>query len=201
MSLLDGYSGYNQIIAHEDDQDKTMFTTPWGTFKYAKMLSGLKNAGSTLQRAMDMAFGNDKDVFLVVYLDDLTVYSNSYDEHLHHLKFVFQQCRKFGISLNPKKWLFSMEEGKMLGHIISKYGIRIDLSRIEAEQQIDFPCNKKEVQAFNGRMIFLRRFITNLEKHLRELTNMLKKENDVKWSENARKSRLFSRFNYIFFCF
>ncbi len=74
MSLLDGYSGYNQILVHEDDRDKTAFTTPWGTFHYEKMPFGLKNAGATFQRAMDMAFANEKDVFLVVYLDDLTVF-------------------------------------------------------------------------------------------------------------------------------
>jgi len=89
MSLLDGYSGYNQILVHEYDRDKTAFTTPWGTFHYAKMLFSLKNVGATFQRAMDIAFSNEKDVFLVVYLDDLTVFSNSYDEHLHHFRIVF----------------------------------------------------------------------------------------------------------------
>jgi len=134
MSLLDGYSGYNQILVHEDDRDKIAFTTPWGTFHYAKMPFGLKNAGATFQRAMDMAFANEKDVFLVVYLDDLTVFSKSDEEHLYHLTMVFQKCRKYGISLNPKKSLFAMSEGKLLGHIISKDGIRIDPARVEAIQ-------------------------------------------------------------------
>ena len=109
MSLLDGYSGYNQILVNEDDRDKTAFTTPWGTFHYAKMPFGLKNAGATFQRAMDMAFANEKDVFLVVYLDDLTVFSKTDEEHLYHLKVVFQKCRKYGISMNPKKEPFRYE--------------------------------------------------------------------------------------------
>jgi len=134
MSLIDGYSRYNQILVHEDDRDKTAFTTPWGTFHYAKMPFGLKNTEATFQCAMDIAFANEKDVFLVVYLDDLTVFSNSDDEHLHHLWIVFQRCRKFGISLNPKKSLFAMDEGKLLGHIISKEDIHIDPSRVEAIQ-------------------------------------------------------------------
>jgi len=145
MSLLDGYSGYNQILVHEDDRDKKTFTTPWGTFHYAKMSFGLKNAGATFQRAMDMAFANEKDVFLVVYLDDLTVFSKSNEEHLYHLTMVFQKCRKYGISLNPKKSLFAMTEGKLLGHIISKDGIRIDPARVEAIQQLEQPWNKKEI--------------------------------------------------------
>eukprot|EP00253_Pinus_taeda_P021424 PITA_21424 len=72
MSLLDGYSGYNQVSVHEDDRDKTTFTTPWGTFHYAKMPFGLKNASATFQCAMDLAFANEKDLFLVVYLDEVT---------------------------------------------------------------------------------------------------------------------------------
>ena len=94
MSLLDGYSRYNQISVHEDDRDKTTFTNPWGTFHYAKMPFGLKNAGATFQWAMGLDFTNEKDVFLVVYLNDLTVFSKSEEEHMHHLKTVFQKCKK-----------------------------------------------------------------------------------------------------------
>jgi len=137
---------------------------------------------------MEIAFANEKDVVLVVYLDYLTVFSGSNDEHIYHLQIVFQQCRKFGISLNPKKSLFAMDEGKLLGHIISKEGIRIYPSRVEAIQQIDFPQNKKEIQAFNGKMSFLRRFVPNLVERLREITNMLKKDNVVKWTEDAMNS-------------
>jgi len=88
---------------------------------------------------MDIAFSNEKYVFLVVYLDDLTVFSNSNEEHLYHLKILFQWCRKYGISLNPKKSLFAMDEGKLLGHINSKDSIGIDPARVEAIQKIDFP--------------------------------------------------------------
>eukprot|EP00253_Pinus_taeda_P016371 PITA_16371 len=188
MSLLDGYSRYNQILVHEDDRDKTTFTTPWGTFNYAKMPFGLKNVGATFQRAMDINFANEKDVFLVVYLDDLTVFSNSDEEHLYHLKIFFQRCRKYGISLNPKKSLFAMDKGNLLGHIISKEGIRIDLAQVEAIQKIDFPRSKKEIQAFNGKMNFLHHFVPNLAEHLREITNMLKKDSVVKWTKEAIKS-------------
>jgi hypothetical protein len=134
------------------------------------------------------AFSNEKDIFVVVYLDDITIYSETDEHHLQHLRTVFQKCIKFGISLNPKKILFSMEEGKLLGHIIFKDGIRIDPSRIEAIQKLDYPRNKKEIQSFNGRINFLRRFIPNLAEHLRELTNMLKKTGQVKWTEEAKKS-------------
>ena len=91
MSFLDGFSGYNQVSVHPDDQDKTTFTTPWGTFMYAKMPFGLMNVGATFQRAMDIAFVGLKDKFVLIYLDDLTVYSNSYEKHLQHLRRVFSE--------------------------------------------------------------------------------------------------------------
>eukprot|EP00253_Pinus_taeda_P027894 PITA_27894 len=182
ISLLDGFSGFNQILVHPDDQDKTTFTTPWGTFKYVKMPFGLKNAGATFQRAMDIAFSKEVHEFLVIYLDDLTPFSKSDQEHLKHLRKIFITCRKYGISLNPKKSLFGLEEGKLLGHIISKDGIRIDPDRIQAILQMPHPRNIKELQAFLGKIKFLRRFIPNLAELRRSLNNMLKKDSKLKWT-------------------
>eukprot|EP00253_Pinus_taeda_P035841 PITA_35841 len=142
ISLLDGFSGFNQILVHPDDQDKTTFSTPWGTFKYVKVPFGLKNAGATFQRAMDIAFAKEIHDFLVIYLDDLTAFSKSDQEHSKHLRQVFLIIKKYGISLNPKKSLFGLEEGKLLGHIISKDGIRIDPDRIQAILQDDLGCEK-----------------------------------------------------------
>jgi hypothetical protein len=108
------------------------------------------------------------------------VYSQSDDEHLRHLRRVFEKCRKFGISLNPKKSLFRLEEGKMLGHIISKDGIKIDPNKIEAIQKLEHPRNIKELQSFIGKINFLRRFIPNLAEILRNITNILKKDTKIK---------------------
>ena len=182
ISLLDGFSGYNQILVHPDNQEKTAFTTPWGTFMYLKMPFGLKNAGATFQKAMDIAFSKEIHDFLVIYLDDITIFSKSNEQHLDHLRQVFTKCRKYGISLNPKKYLFGSEEGKLLGHIISKDGIRIDPTRIEAILQMPHPRNIKELQAFLGKINFLRRFISNLAELIRLLNNMLKKDSIVKWT-------------------
>ena len=141
--MLDDFSGYNQVAVHPDDQEKTAFTTPWGTFMCSKITCGLMNVGATLQRAMDIAFSEEKDRFVVIYLDDITVYSKNDQDHLEHLRRVFLKCRKFGISLNPKKSNFSMKEGKLLGHVISEEGIRIDPNRVAAIQKIGMPRNKK----------------------------------------------------------
>lgn len=143
ISLLDSFLAYNQVLVHPDDQDKTTFTTPWGNFMYVKIPFGLMNAGATFHRVMDIAFSNEIEHFIVIYLDDITAFSKTNEEHLGHIRKVFEKCQKFGISLNPKKTLFSLEEGKILGHIIYKDGIRIDPRRIEGILKNNHPRNMK----------------------------------------------------------
>ena len=84
MSMLDGFFGYNQVQVHPKDQEKTAFATPWGTFMYAKMPIGLMNAWASFQRAMDIAFSQENDKILVIYLDDITVFSGSDEDHMEH---------------------------------------------------------------------------------------------------------------------
>jgi hypothetical protein len=172
----------------EEDKEKTTFTTPWGTFMYDKIPFVLMNAGATFHRAMYIAFVGEKDEFMIIYLYDITILSKYDDEHLQHLEHIFQKCRKYGISLNPKKSHFDMLKGKLLGHIISVGGIKIDLERVYAIQKIDIPRNKKVIQSFIGKIIFLRRFVPNFAKIIRPITNMLKKYVDIKWSQDSKSS-------------
>jgi hypothetical protein len=164
------------------------FTTPWGTFMYAKMPFGLMNAVATFQRAMDIEFIGEKDKFVVIYLDDITVFSQSDEEHCDHLRKVFLKCTKFGLSLNPKKSLFAMKEGKLLGHIVSAEGVRIDSSRVESILTLELPRSTKEVQYFLGKVNFLRRFVSNFAELLKYITTMLMKDNEIKWTVEARSS-------------
>ena len=130
--MIDGFFKFNQISVLPEDREKTTFTTPWGTFMYAIMPFGLMNAGATFLRAMDVAFIGEKEKFVVIYLDDITIFSKFDKEHCHHLKKVFLKCRMFGLSLNRKKYVFAMEEGKLLAHVVSAKGVRIDPSRVDA---------------------------------------------------------------------
>jgi hypothetical protein len=155
---------------------------------YVKMPFGLMNTGATFQRAMDIAFVEELVKFIFIYLDGVIVYSQSDDEHLRHLRRVFEKCRKFGISLNPKKSIFGLEEGKLLGNIISKDRTKIDPNRIESFQKLEHPRNIKELQSFIGKINFLRRFIPNLAELLRNITNMLKKDTKIKWDTKSKKS-------------
>ena len=125
MSLLDGFSGYNQVWVKKEDRHKTTFTMPWGTFEYIRMPFGLTNAGATFQRAMDYAFKGLINKFIEIYQDDLTAFSKDGVSHINHLRQGFDRCREYGISLNPAKSIFGVTEGKLLGHIIFKDGIQI----------------------------------------------------------------------------
>ena len=145
------------MAVHPHDQEKSVFTTPWGTFMYAKIPFGIMNDGDTFQRAMDLAFVGIKDKFVLIYLDDLTFYSHIHHDHLQHLRKVFLKCRRYGISLNPKKSQFALNEGNILGHIVLNEGVEIDLVRVEAIQRLSIPRSKRDIQSFLGKINFFQK--------------------------------------------
>jgi hypothetical protein len=110
FSLLDEFSGYNQVLVAEPNRLKTTFRTKWGTFTYCRMPFGLINVGATFQREMDIVFKGMIGHIVVIYLDDVTVYSKKRVDHLQHLKHIFERCRKYGIYLNPKKRIFLFQK-------------------------------------------------------------------------------------------
>ena len=175
LSLLDGFSGYNQILVSPDDQLKTTFITPWGTYAYRKMPFGLINAGATFQRAMDIAFRGLVNHLVVVYLDDVNVYSKCQHDHINHLRKVFERCRKFEVSLNPKKTFFVVSEGILLGCVVSKHVIMIDPERTQAISKITYPSSKKAMQSFLGKINFVRRFIPSFSEIICPLQKKLRR--------------------------
>ena len=135
---------------------------------------GLLNAGATFQKAMDYAFKELIGKIIEIYQDDLTVFSKKRSSHISHLKQVFKRCRKYGISLNPAKYVLGIEERKLLGRIISKEVVKIDLERIEAIKKIAFPKNVKALQYFNGHIDFIRRFLPNLAELMKPMQKLIK---------------------------
>ena len=181
ISMIDGFSRYNQVLVDPKDQEKATFIIHWGTFMYAKMPFRLMNVGATFQRAMDIAFVKELNKFVVIYLDDVTIYSRNQNEHVSHLRIFFLKCRKYGISLNPKKSNFAMMEGKLLAHIISREGISIDPNRVTAR-------TRKEIQSFLGVVNFVRRFVPNFAEIIRPITHMLKKDSVIEWTVDEKVS-------------
>ena len=104
FSMIDGY--FNQIWVKDEDQFKIAFTTKWGTYAFQRMPFGISNVGATFQRAMDHTFGDIINKIILVYLNDITMFSKSREDHLHHLMQVFEKCIELRISINPKKSIF-----------------------------------------------------------------------------------------------
>jgi hypothetical protein len=188
ISMLDGFSGYNQIRLKAEDRHKTTFTTPWGTFEYLRMPFGLSNDGATFPRDMDYAFSGLIGKLIEIYQDDLTVFSKDGKTHIDHLSQVLDRCREFQISLNPAKTVFGVTEGKLLGHIITKDGVKLDPKRIEAIGKVPLPTTKKLLQSFLGQTNFVHRFIPNYAKIMKPIYKLLKKDVKFEWNDESKRA-------------
>ena len=132
MSFLDGNLGYNQVMVNEKYRLKNNFTMKWGTFSYRRMPFGLIDARAMFQWVMDEAFKGLINKCIVIYMDELMVFSKDQSTHIADLRYVFNKCHKYGISLNPKKCSFNITKRKLLWHAISEDKISIDPDRVEA---------------------------------------------------------------------
>jgi hypothetical protein len=176
LSLIDGFSGYNQLLMPPPDHLKTSFHTPWGTYAYRKMPFGLINVGATFYREMEIVFHGLINQSVVVYLDDITIFSKNKKDYLSHLRVVLERFRKYGISLNPKKLVFVLEQGKLLGFIVSKDRMIIDPERTQVIAKLSPPSSKKSMQSFLGKINFVRKFVPSFSEMVRPLQNLIKKD-------------------------
>lgn len=125
FSFLDGFSGYNQIIVTTEDQDKTTFTCPWGTFSYMLLSFGLCNAPATFQRVVLAILVDLTNDCVEVYMDEFTMHGDTFDDALKNLDRVLTRCEQHHLSLSLEKFLMMVDEGIVLGHHISKQGFRL----------------------------------------------------------------------------
>ncbi|RVW91450.1 Retrovirus-related Pol polyprotein from transposon 17.6 [Vitis vinifera] len=146
--FLDGYSGYFQIAIALEDQEKTTFTCPFGTYAYRRMPFGLCNAPATFQRCMLSIFSDMVERIMEVFMDDLTVYGKTFDDCLLNLKKVLKRCIENDLVLNWEKCHFMATSGVVLGHIISKEGIQVDPAKIELISKLPSPTTVKEDAEF-----------------------------------------------------
>ena len=128
--FLDGYSGYNQIAIAPEDQEKTTFTCPYGTFAFRRMPFGLCNAPATFQRCMMSIFSDLVEEVMEIFMDDFTVYGSSFDQCLKNLETVIQRCQDKQLALNWEKCHFMVTEGIVLGHKISATELEVDQSKV-----------------------------------------------------------------------
>nr|XP_028956459.1 uncharacterized protein LOC103430964 [Malus domestica] len=174
--FLDGYSGCNQIPIAPEDQEKTTFTCPFGTFAYRRMPFGLCNAPAIFQQCMMSIFSGMVENIVEVFMDDFSVFGNSFDICLDNLSLVLERCRETNLVLNWEKCHFMVKHGIVLGHLISSKGIEVDKAKIEVIAKLPPPTSVKNVRSFLGHAGFYRRFIKDFSKISRTLCNLLAKD-------------------------
>ncbi|CAL2247463.1 unnamed protein product [Prunus armeniaca] len=174
--FLDGYSGYNQIAIAPEDQEKTTFTCPFGTFAYRRLPFGLCNAPATFQRCMLAIFSDMIERFIEVFMDDFSVFGSSFDTCLNHLSLVLQRCQETNLILNWEKCQFMVKQGVVLGHVISSKGIEVDKAKIDIISNMAAPTSVKGVRSFLGHAGFYHRFIKDFSKITHPLCNLLAKD-------------------------
>jgi hypothetical protein len=183
--FLDGYSGYNQIEIALEDQEKTTFTCPFGTFTYRRMPFRLCNAPATFQRCMLNIFSDMVECFLEIFMDDFSIFGDSFDDFLTNLEKVLSRCEEKNLLMNWEKCHFMVTNGNVLGHIISSKGIEADKSKIELIANLPTPKSIKDVRSFLGHAGFYRRFIKDFSVISKPLSNLLTKDNIFEWIEHC----------------
>ena len=161
FSTLDLSSGFWQVPMDPKDVDKTAFTTPYGLFQFRTMPFGLANAPSTFQRLMELVLAGLHWEACLIYLDDIIIFSSTFDEHVNRLRQVLTRLRDANLQLNPSKCHFFQHEVECLGFIVSNEGIRTDPRKTEAVNDWPRPRTVKEVRSFLGLCSYYRRFVKN----------------------------------------
>ena len=159
FSTIDLASAYNQVEVDPADRHKTAFTTPMGLFEYNRMPFGLSNAPATFQRLMQIVFRDDLLQTLIVYLDDIVVFSRDIGEHLTRLETVFRKLREHGLKIEPKKCQFFGSQVNYLGHIVTAEGVTTDPAKTEAVKNWPTPNSLKDLRSFLGFASYYRRFV------------------------------------------
>jgi len=188
--FLDGYSGYNQIEIALEDQEKTTFTCPFGTFAYQRMPFGLCNAPATFQRCMLSIFSDMVECFLEIFMDDFSVFGDLFDDCLTNLEKVLNRCEEKNLVLNWKKCHFMVTNDIVLGHIGSSKGIEVDKSKIELIANLPIPKSIKDVRSVLEHASFYRRFIKDFSVISKPLCNLLIKEIFLNGLNNMKKPLL-----------
>jgi hypothetical protein len=182
FSKIDLRSGYHQIKIRASDIPKTAFSTRYGLYEYLVMSFGLTNAPAYFMYLMNSVFMPELDKFVVVFIDDILVYSKNEDEHTEHLHIVLQRLRDHRLYAKLSKCDFWLREIKFLGHTISQDGISVDPDKVQEVMDWKPPTTVRQIQSFLGLAGYYRRFIPEFSRIAKPMTELLKKGVKYEWS-------------------
>ena len=187
-SKIDLRSGYHQLRVKEEDIPKTAFRTRYGHYEFVVMPFGLTNAPAVFMSLMNKIFRPYLDQFVVVFIDDILVYSRSEEEHEQHLRTVLQVLRDNRLYAKASKCEFWLNEVKFLGHVVSENGIAVDPTKVEAVLDWRQPKTVSEICSFLGLAGYYRRFIQDFSKLAKPTTRLMQKGVKYEWDEACEKS-------------
>ena len=184
FTKIDLRSGYHQIRMKTGDEWKTAFKTKFGLYEWLVMPFGLTNAPSTFMRLMNHVLRTFIGKFVVVYFDDILIYSKSFDEHVKHIRQVLDELRKEKLFANLEKCSFCTDHVVFLGFVVSAKGIEVDESKVKAIKDWPAPTNVSQVRSFHGLAGFYRRFVRDFSTIASPLNELTKKGVEFKWGNS-----------------
>jgi hypothetical protein len=183
LSLLDMLSGYHQIRVCKEDEEKTSFITPSGTFCFMRMPEGLKNTGCTFSRMKAIVLHPQLPRSILAYADDIVVMSVQRKDHISDLAETFANLRAANLRLNPEKCVFGIHKGKVPGFLVSTKGIEVNPNKIKALIEMQDPVSVKDVQKLTRRVVALNKFIPRAAERSLPFFQVLRSTKNFQWSE------------------
>ncbi|KAK1649274.1 hypothetical protein QYE76_067079 [Lolium multiflorum] len=188
FSKIDLRSGYHQIKIKKEDVPKTAFVSRYGHHEYLVVPFGLTNAPAIFMNLMNKIFMKYLDKFVIVFIDDILIYSKDKEEHAKHLKIVLQILREHQLYAKFSKCKFWLDSVEFLGHVITKEGIAVNPSKVQSVLEWKSPKNAKEIRGFLGMAGYYRRFIEGFSKIAGPMTKLLKKNTPFVWTDECETS-------------
>ncbi|KAJ9536576.1 hypothetical protein OSB04_un000225 [Centaurea solstitialis] len=188
FSKIDLRSGYHQMRVREEDIAKTAFRTRYGHYEFLVMPFGLTNAPAVFMDLMNRVCRPYLDKFVIVFIDDIMIYSQNKEDHEQHLRLILELLKAEKLYAKFSKCEFWIQEVHFLGHVVNKEGIHVDPAKIEAIKKWEAPKTPTEIRQFLGLAGYYRRFIANFSKIAQPLTTLTQKDKKFMWGEKQEEA-------------